>query len=261
MYPTGWDINNLIVNGNGETIADQPEDLLLNVAGVLVEFIYDGTTWLVTANLGPSGIQGTQGLQGLSGSYAGQGVQGPQGTTGIQGIQGLQGRQGVQGTQGIQGTQGVQGVQGSFGIQGIQGSQGTTGSQGVQGLQGLQGDLGLQGIQGVQSLQGLQGVNGIQGLQGINGAIGPYPTLLITAATYTALDTDYYIGVNRAGTVTITLPTPSNGNMKIIKDESGNASTYPITVAGTIDNDAGGATIQLNNGSITLIYRNGWRIV
>ena len=88
-----------------------------------------------------------------------------------------------------------------------------------------------------------------------------YTTTLVTTPTYTATDSDYYIGVNYAGAVTITLPAPSSGRMLIIKDESGNASTNPISVTGTVDNDTGGFIIQLDNGAIQLIYRNGWRIV
>ena len=89
-----------------------------------------------------------------------------------------------------------------------------------------------------------------------------YTTILITTPTYTVSDEDYYMGVNYAGPVTITLPTtPNSGRMIIIKDESGSASTNPITVLGTVDNDIGGFIIQLDNGAIQMIYRNGWRIV
>jgi hypothetical protein len=89
-----------------------------------------------------------------------------------------------------------------------------------------------------------------------------YTTTLVETPTYTVTDQDYYVGVNYAGPVTITLPLiPSSGRMIIIKDESGNAETNPITVQGTVDNDAGGFIIQINNGAIQMIYRNGWRIV
>ena len=96
--------------------------------------------------------------------------------------------------------------------------------------------------------------------------INPYEvvhnTTEVTTATYTVQDNDYYIGVNYAGPVTITLPTSvSSGRMLIIKDEDGDAETNPITVLGTVDNDAGGFIIQIDNGAIQLIYRNGWRIV
>ena len=89
-----------------------------------------------------------------------------------------------------------------------------------------------------------------------------YNTTLVTTSTYTATDEDHYIGVNYSGSCTITLPVGiSNGEMLVIKDESGSASTNPIIVSGNVDNDAGGFTLQINNGSISLIYRNGWRII
>ena len=87
-------------------------------------------------------------------------------------------------------------------------------------------------------------------------------TTEVTTSTYTVTPTDFYIGVNFAGPVTITLPASANsGRMLIIKDEDGDAETNPITVLGTVDNDAGGFIIQINNGAIQLLYRNGWRIV
>lgn len=96
--------------------------------------------------------------------------------------------------------------------------------------------------------------------------INPYEvvhnTTLVTTATYTVNDTDYYIGVNRAGTVTITLPvSPSSGRELVIKDESGNCENNIITIAGTVDNDAGGLQLALNNGAVHILYRNGWRII
>jgi hypothetical protein len=89
-----------------------------------------------------------------------------------------------------------------------------------------------------------------------------YNTTQVTTPTYTVDENDYYIGVNYAGPVTITLPTSANsGRMLIIKDEDGDAEINPITVLGNVDNDAGGFIIQINNGAIQMIYRNGWRIV
>lgn len=89
-----------------------------------------------------------------------------------------------------------------------------------------------------------------------------YATTLITTGSYTATVEDHYIGVNYTGVCTITLPSSvTNGEMLIIKDESGNASINPIKVLGNVDNDPGGFTLGIDNGSISLIYRNGWRIV
>ena len=55
----------------------------------------------------------------------------------------------------------------------------------------------------------------------------------VTAATYTAKAGDQVIGVNRAGVVTITLPTDqvSKGRIYTVKDESGAAAANNITVA------------------------------
>lgn len=71
----------------------------------------------------------------------------------------------------------------------------------------------------------------------------------ITGATYTAKAGDRVIGVNRAGAVTITLPSAEvrKGRVYTIKDESGGASSNNITVdtegAETID---GAATDVIN---------------
>jgi hypothetical protein len=87
-------------------------------------------------------------------------------------------------------------------------------------------------------------------------------TVEVTSNTYTVLYTDEYIGINVTAPVTITLPaTTALGRLIIIKDESGNCASNPITVSGTVDNDAGGFILAQNNGGVQMIYRNGWRIV
>lgn len=89
-----------------------------------------------------------------------------------------------------------------------------------------------------------------------------YNTTLVETSTYTVQDGDWYIGVNYAGAVTITMPSSATaGRVVVIKDESGNASTNPITVSGTIDNDSGGFILQLDNGGVQMVYRSGWRII
>lgn len=92
-----------------------------------------------------------------------------------------------------------------------------------------------------------------------------YDTQVVTGPTYIAAEDDYYIGVNYAGPVTITLhPTPVSGQSYVVKDESGHCSTNPITIKSdtdTIDNDPDGIVLQIDNGGIHFIYRDGWRIV
>lgn len=88
----------------------------------------------------------------------------------------------------------------------------------------------------------------------------------VTGSIYSVLTTDYYIGVSYAGAVSVTLPeSPESGREIVIKDESGNAGTNNITVQGgttshKIDN-LGTGGITSDNGSLRLIYRNGWRII
>ena len=89
------------------------------------------------------------------------------------------------------------------------------------------------------------------------------PTKLVTTSSYTIGRKDYYIGVNYAGRSFITLPTQNLGSGRdvIIKDESGRCQAFPITVIGNVDNDPDGFRLEINNGAIHLIYRDGWRIV
>lgn len=102
--------------------------------------------------------------------------------------------------------------------------------------------------------------NGMFRLDDINSQQVTYNTTT-TATNYTVVDNDYYIGVT-AGPTTITLPSSTtSGRTIVIKDETGNAQNNNITIAGTIDNDAGGVILAINNGAVQLLFRNGWRII
>ncbi len=97
---------------------------------------------------------------------------------------------------------------------------------------------------------------------GAPGGNSAYPVILVESSSYTVLATDYYIGVDYNGQVAITLPNSSlAGRELIIKDESGFANINNISLIGTVDNDSGGAILAIPNGSLHLLYRNGWRIV
>lgn len=85
----------------------------------------------------------------------------------------------------------------------------------------------------------------------------------VVSSNYTFTRKDYYVGVNATSSVTLTLPDTIGfpGRMVVVKDESGNCSNNPITVNGTVDSDIGGFILQVDNGGIQMIYREGWRII
>jgi len=95
-----------------------------------------------------------------------------------------------------------------------------------------------------------------------------YATRLVSSSSYLITEDDDYIGVNYAGPVTITLPNNvSNGRMYRIKDERGEASKGTnryITVIPSGSDLIDGkdkAILAYDYGSLTFIYRDGWRIV
>ena len=97
--------------------------------------------------------------------------------------------------------------------------------------------------------------------------INPYEiihnTTLVTTPTYVVNDTDFYIGVNFAGPVSIIIPSaPDSGREIVVKDESGNCEIHNITISGPIDNDANGAILAVNNGALHMLFRGDyWRII
>ena len=91
----------------------------------------------------------------------------------------------------------------------------------------------------------------------------PVPVTIVTTPTYTATVRDYFLCVDHSGLVTITFPVCILGTVYVVKDCSGNAFDYPITVQGTGQTvDGGTSEINTNYGSLTFIF-NGteWSIV
>ena len=125
-----WSINNLVIARNGSTIEGTTSDVIVDVKGTTVEFVYDNVTWQVVSTIGPMGNTGPQGIQGTIGPQGFQGVAGAQGAVGAQGDVGAQGAQGAVGAQGVQGATGAQGAIGAQGVQGATGAQGAQGPQG-----------------------------------------------------------------------------------------------------------------------------------
>ncbi|CAB4124286.1 hypothetical protein UFOVP49_124 [uncultured Caudovirales phage] len=90
-----------------------------------------------------------------------------------------------------------------------------------------------------------------------------YNTTTVAGDEYTVQDEDYYIGVTHTGApTTIHLPSVSSpGRVLVIKDETGQCSINNIIITGTVDNDAGGMILAIDNAGVQIIYRDGWRII
>ena len=114
----------------------------------------------------------------------------------------------------------------------------------------------------VNGQPGPPGPPGPTGPQGPPGTPGLVPTITVEA-DYSALLTDYFIGVITSSEFTITLPDGPTGTVFIVKDVSGTASINPITVVNTMNIDGqAGATIDADYGSLTFVYsNNAWNIV
>lgn len=95
------------------------------------------------------------------------------------------------------------------------------------------------------------------------------PVTYVTSPTYSITHKDYYIGVNYAGAVTITLPKADReGKIFIVKDELGEASKGTnryITVLPSNSDLIDGrdrAILAFDYGSLTFIWRgSSWRVV
>jgi hypothetical protein len=95
------------------------------------------------------------------------------------------------------------------------------------------------------------------------------PVTSVTTSSYTIRPQDYYIGVNYAGAVTITLPRADReGKIFVVKDELGEASKGTnryITVLPTGSDLIDGrdrAILAFDYGSLTFIWKsNSWRVV
>lgn len=95
------------------------------------------------------------------------------------------------------------------------------------------------------------------------------PVTYVTSSSYSIKLQDYYIGINYAGAVTITLPyADREGKIFIVKDELGEASKGTnryITILPSGSDLIDGrdrAILAYDYGSLTFIWRgNSWRVV
>lgn len=138
---------------------------------------------------------------------------------------------------------------------------GPPGPAGPQGPQGEPGDTGPQGEPGAEGAQGPQGEPGPPGPQGPSGTVSR--STIVVEDSYIAKLTDYYIGVDNDGPVTITLPDEApDGTEYIIKLQIGApVGNRKVTVksGSSIDNVN---TIILTNPyeALQVIYQGSWHI-
>lgn len=103
----------------------------------------------------------------------------------------------------------------------------------------------------------------------VNLAFMEMPLTSVTSSSYTVTLNDYYIGVNYAGAVTITLPKADReGKVFIVKDELGEASKGTnryITILPSGSDLIDGrdrAILAFDYGSLTFVWKdNSWRVV
>lgn len=88
-------INNLTINGNGNTFEGLQPQLVIDIDNVALEIIYSGTTWRVFVNVGPNGETGGLGFTGSAGT---NGFTGSRGATGFIGSRGFTGSFGFTGS-------------------------------------------------------------------------------------------------------------------------------------------------------------------
>lgn len=244
---------------------------------------------------GPQGLQGPKGEKGERGEVGPQGLPGPRGEQGGEGPIGLRGPKGDKGDKGDRGEDAIIDVQypliydktkkvvtldsknllerlqkvfaplanPNFDLSKLDWLAASGG--GVQAL--LNGRLVRGNINSID-FRGI-GFTVTQNGGGIAVTLsGIYNTSVVTGATYYASENDYYIGVSYAGPVTVVLPYNNiDGKTYVVKDESGHAGDgvhRQITIQGSsgamIDNQSS-AILNLNNGAVQMIYRNGWRII
>lgn len=215
---------------------------------------WNGTAWkVITAALGPTGVQGDIGPTGPTGPAGADGAAGPTGATGATGADST-----------IAGPTGATGATGADST--VAGPTGPTGADGAAGPTGPTGATGP-GVDGVTATA--TEINFITGVTDyvqdqLSVAYKP-PYAYITSNTQIYTPGRYF--VSTAAARTVTLPgTPVMGDEIQIFDVTGTAGTYNITVDNNGKNINGvldSALLDLNYAVATFTYTNsatGWRM-
>ena len=77
-----WNTYNLTVDRNSSTIEGTAANFVLDVNNAKIDFVFDGSTWQVFANIGPVGFTGATGTAGINGASGTAAINGATGTPG-----------------------------------------------------------------------------------------------------------------------------------------------------------------------------------
>jgi len=144
---------------------------------------------------------------------------------------------------------------------GAPGPAGPPGPTGPEGPAGVEGPQGLQGIAGDTGPQGEQGVAGPTGPEGPSGSVSR--NTIVVSEDYEAKKTDYYIGVDSKGPITITLPEEvPKGTEYIIKLQMGAPiGTRKVTVkSGTSIDNINNIVLTNPYEALQVLFQSTWHI-
>jgi hypothetical protein len=134
-------------------------------------------------------------------------------------------------------------------------------SAGTMGPPGPAGPTGPQGEPGPQGELGPQGKQGPEGPEGPSGSVSR--NTVVVSEDYTAKKTDYYIGVDSKGPVTITLPEDvPKGTEYIIKLQMGAPiGTRKVTVkSGTSIDNVNNIILTNPYEALQVLFQSTWHI-
>jgi hypothetical protein len=189
-----FSVNQLVVEPNGSTVEGLINTQIgLDIANTTYEFLFDGSTWQISATTGRAGYSGSA---GPAGAFAGMGYTGSYGVgytgsfgytgSGARGEKGYAGSGGA-GYTGSKGPIGFTGYQGSTGERGIQGVPGDLGYTGSIGPSGAFAGMGYSGSRGALGPIGSQGPQGIQGYMGYTGSSYTTRSIYVISAVMSAV--------------------------------------------------------------------------
>jgi hypothetical protein len=118
-------------------------------------------------------------------------------------------------------------------------------------------------VDGITATGGMSGAGGTSGAWTVTAAtLPPYLDVIASGALPAGTHGDVNIRNGTGAAITITLPpSPTTGQSLTFKDVLGNASTYPVTIAGVIDGNGAGAFLFQDYSALEIYWTgSNWGI-